>query len=435
MNPIVIGFIGIAALFLLLFSGMRLGWAFMLVGFIGYGLAFNFVGAFSVLRTVPYATLSDYGLSVIPLFVLMGSLAFYSGLSKDMYESAHGFLGSLRGGLAMTTIAACAAFAAMSGSSPATAATMGKVALPEMRRYKYADVLSTGAVAAGGTIGILIPPSIILIIYGIIAEQSIGALYMAGFIPGILQAILFILTIAVLCWRKPAIGPPGPRTNLKQKLVALSKGWSMLVLFFLVLGGIYLGWFSVTEAAGVGAFGAFAIGLVLRRLSWQNFKEALLDTTKTTAMVFLIITGALIFGYFLTVTGVSQKIADLMIGLAVSKYIIVMIIVVIYLILGCMMDGIAMILITVPIFFPLVQALGFDPIWFGIIIVIVVEAGLITPPVGMNVFVIKGVAKDVPMYTIFRGVMPFLVVDILLLALLFVWPQIALFLPSTMGRW
>lgn len=432
MNPVIIGFIGIAALFLLLFSGMPLGWAFILVGFIGYGLAFSFGGALSVLRTVPYATFSDYGLSIIPLFILMGSLAFYAGLSKDMYDSAHGFLGGLRGGLAMTTVAACGAFAAMSGSSPATAATMGKVALPEMRRYKYDDVLATGAVAAGGTIGILIPPSIILIIYGLITEQSIGALYMAGFLPGVLQTILFMLTIAILCWRKPALGPPGPRTNFKQKLVALGKGWSMLVLFFLVLGGIYLGWFSVTEAAAVGAFVAFVIGLALRRLSWQNFKEALRDTVKTSAMIFLIITGALIFGYFLTVTGVSYAIADLMMGLDVSKYIIMLMIVVIYLILGCMMDGIAMILITVPIFFPLVQSLGFDPIWFGIIIVVVVEASLITPPVGLNVFVIKGVAKDVPMYTIFRGVIPFLIADILLLALLFLWPQIALFLPRTM---
>jgi len=435
MSPVSIGFAGVAVLFLLLFSGMPLGWAFILVGFIGYGLAFNFVGALSLLRTVPYATFSDYGLSVIPLFILMGSLAFSAGLGKDMYDSAHGFLGSLRGGLAMTSVVACAAFAAMSGSSPATAATMGKVALPEMKRYKYGDALATGAIAAGGTIGILIPPSVILIIYGIITEQSIGALYMAGFIPGILQAILFVLTIAILCWRNPVIGPPGPRTNFKQKLIALNKGWSMVALFVIVLGGIYLGVFSVTEAAGVGAFGAFVIGLVLRRLNWQNFKEAVLDTAKTTAMIFLIIAGALIFGYFLTVTGVSGGIADFMMGLAVSRYVILLIVIVIYLILGCMMDGIAMILITLPIFFPLIQSLGFDPIWFGIIIVVVVEAGLITPPVGLNVFVIKGVAKDVPMYTIFRGVIPFLIADIVLMALLFIWPQIALFLPNTMRFW
>ena len=435
MSPVSIGFAGVAVLFLLLFSGMPLGWAFILVGFIGYGLAFSFGGALSLLRTVPYATFSDYGLSVIPLFILMGSLAFSAGLGKDMYDSAHGFLGSLRGGLAMTSVVACAAFAAMSGSSPATAATMGKVALPEMKRYKYGDALATGAIAAGGTIGILIPPSVILIIYGIITEQSIGALYMAGFLPGILQAILFVLTIAILCRRNPVIGPPGPRTNFKQKLIALNKGWSMVVLFVIVLGGIYLGVFSVTEAAGVGAFGAFVIGLVLRRLNWQNFKGAVLDTAKTTAMIFLIIAGALIFGYFLTVTGVSGGIADFMMGLAVSRYVILLIVIVIYLILGCMMDGIAMILITLPIFFPLIQSLGFDPIWFGIIIVIVVEAGLITPPVGLNVFVIKGVAKDVPMYTIFRGVIPFLLADILLMALLFIWPQIALFLPNTMRFW
>lgn len=432
MTPLTIGFIGVAVLFILLFSGLPLGLTFVLVGFVGYALAFNLEGAFSVLRTVPFSTFWDYGFSVIPLFVLMGSLAFVSRLSEDLYASAHGVLGGLKGGLAMATVAGCAAFAAISGTSVGTAATMGKVAFPEMRRYRYDDALSTGAIAAGGTIGILIPPSVIFIIYGIITEQSIGKLYMAGFLPGILQAILFIIAIAIVCWRNPNLGPPGPKTNFKQKLVSLGKGWTALVLFLIVIGGIYAGWFSANEAAGIGAFACFIIGLGLKRLTWAGFKEALLDTAKTTAMILIIISGALIFGYFLTVTGTSKFIATTMAGLAVSRWVVFGIIIVIYLILGCLMDSMSMILITVPIFYPLIAALGFDPIWFGVIIVIIVEAGLITPPVGMVVFVVQGITKDVPMFTIFKGIVPFLIADIVLLVILCVFPEIALFLPGFM---
>jgi C4-dicarboxylate transporter, DctM subunit len=432
MSPLTIGIIGVVVLFILLFAGMPLGLTFVLVGFIGYALAFNIDGAFSVLGTVPFATFGDYGFSVIPLFMLMGSLAFVCRLSEDLYESAHGILGGLKGGLAMATVAGCAAFAAISGTSVGTAATMGKVAFPEMRKYRYDDALATGTIAAGGTIGILIPPSIIFIIYGIITEQSIGKLYMAGFLPGILQAVLFILTIAVVCWINPSFGPPGPKTSFKEKIKSLGKGWTALVLFLLVIGGIYIGWFSATEGAGIGAFGCFIIGLILRRLTWKGFKEALLDTTKTTAMILIIVAGALIFGYFLTITGTSKYIAETMSSLAVSRYVVFIIIIIIYLILGCIMDSMSMVLITVPIFYPLIMQLGFDPIWFGVIIVIVVEAGLITPPVGMVVFVVYGISKDVPMYTIFRGIVPFLIADIVLLVVITVFPQIALFLPSMM---
>jgi C4-dicarboxylate transporter, DctM subunit len=432
MSPLAIGIIGVVALFILLFAGMPLGLTFVLVGFVGYALAFSIDGALSLLRTVPFHTFSDYGFSVIPLFMLMGSLAFVCRLSEDLYESAHGILGGLKGGLAMATVAGCAAFAAISGTSVGTAATMGKVAFPEMRKYRYDDALATGTIAAGGTVGILIPPSIIFIIYGIITEQSIGKLYMAGFIPGIMQAILFILTISIICWLNPSYGPPGPKTNFKQKILSLGKGWTALVLFLLVIGGIYAGWFSATEGAGIGAFGCFAIGLILRRLTWKGFKEALLDTTKTTAMILIIISGALIFGYFLTITGTSKYIAETMSSMEVSRYVVFLMIIIIYLVLGCLMDSMSMILITVPIFYPLMMQLGFDPIWFGVVIVIVVEAGLITPPVGMVVFVVYGITKDVPMYTIFRGVMPFLIADIVLLVVITLFPQIALFLPSMM---
>jgi C4-dicarboxylate transporter DctM subunit len=432
MTPLEMGFAGVVLVFIFLFSGIPIGIAFMVVGFVGYGFAFSFDGALGVLRTVPYSTFADYGFSVIPLFILMGSFAFASRLSEDLYSAAHGVLGPLKGGLAMATVAACGAFAAISGSSIATAATMGKVALPEMRKYKYDSGLATGSIAAGGTIGILIPPSVIFIIYGIITEQSIGRLYMAGFIPGILQVFLFLITITIMCWLNPELGPRGPKNNFGDKIKAFTKGWSALVLFLIVIGGIYLGWFSANEAAGIGAFLAFIIGLSLKRLTWRSFKDALLDTTKDTAMIFLILTGALVFGYFLTVTGVGHSVSQSLAGLAVDKYIIFIMIVVIYLVLGCLMDSLAMILITVPIFFPLIKALGFDPIWFGVVIVIVVEMGMITPPVGMNVFVIAGIAKDVPMYTIFKGIIPFVIADIILIALITVWPQIALFLPGTM---
>lgn len=432
MTPLGIGIIGVIVLFILLFSGIPLGIAFMFVGFTGYAVAYNLAGALGVMRTVPFSTFAEYGFSVCPLFILMGALAFASRLSEDLYSGTHGVFGSLKGGLAMATVAACGAFAAISGSSIATAATMGKVALPEMKRYRYDSALATGSIAAGGTIGILIPPSVIFIIYGIITEQSIGRLYMAGFIPGVIQVLLFILTIAFICWRNPNLGPPGPKTTLVQKLKALTKMWSAIVLFLIVIGGIYLGWFSANEAAGIGAFGALIIGLGLRRLTWAGFKTALLDTTKDTAMIFIILTGAMIFGYFLTVTGVGIAISEFMTSMAVDKYVIFALIVVIYLILGCLMDSLAMVLITVPIFYPLMMKLGFDPIWFGVIIVIVVELGMITPPVGMNVFVIKGIAGDVPMFTIFKGIAPFLIADVVLIILITIWPQIALFLPSTM---
>ncbi len=434
MSPLILGVIGTIIAFILLFSGMPLGLAFGLVGFFGYAAAFNVFGALGVLRTVPFSTFADYGLSIIPLFILMGSLAYAARLSEDLYDSAHSFFGGLRGGLAITTVAACGAFAAISGSMIATAATMCKVAYPEMRRYRYDSALATGSIAAGGTIGILIPPSIMFILYGIIAEQSIGRLYLAGFIPGVILVTFYIITISLLCWRNPKLGPPGPKTNFRQKLVALPKGWSAVVLFLLVIGGIYAGWFSVNEAAGVGAFACLLIGLGLRRLTWQSFKEALLDTAKTTAMVFLIMTGALIFNYFLAVTGVSEAFAKFVISLNLSKYVIAVFIIIVYLVLGALMDELAMIFITVPIFTPLIIGIGWDPIWFGVIVVMACVAGGIAPPVGMNVFVISGMIKDVPMFTIYRGIIPFLAADVALMLLLIAFPEIALFLPSTMMR-
>lgn len=432
MTSLTVGAIGIGVLFILLFSRMPIGLVMGLVGFVGFAYLVDFESALGILRIVPYTTFADYGLSVIPLFILMGEFCFFAGLSKDLYDTVHRWLGHMRGGLAMATVGACAGFAAVSGSSLATAATMSAVALPEMKRYKYDDRLATGAVAAGGTIGVLIPPSVILIIYGVITEQSIGKLFLAGFIPGVLEAVFYMVTIYILCKRNPLMGPPGPKTSMIEKIISLKTTWVVLLLFILVIGGLYMGVFSPTEAAGVGAFGAFIFGLARRRLGWQAIKSSFTETGKNTAMIFIIIMGAMILGYFLAVSRLPFELASIIGGLEVNRYIILALILVLYIFLGCLMDSMAMLLITVPIFFPLIMSLGFNPIWFGVVMVRVCEIGLITPPVGLNVFIISGVARDVSMYTIFRGIVPFLIADVIHVALLVAVPQISLLLPSLM---
>ena len=432
MTPLTIGVIGLIILFVLLLSRMPIGLVMALVGFTGFAIIAGFGDALGILGTVPYATFANYNMSIIPLFILMGAFCYYSGLSKDLYDSVHAWIGHFRGGLSMATVGACAGFAAVSGSSLATAATMGTVALPEMKRYGYDNRLATGAVAAGGTIGILIPPSIVLILYAVITEQSIGKLFLAGIIPGVLEAIFYLLTIYILCRFNPRLGPPGPGTSFKQKVVSLSNSWIVLVLFVLIMGGLYLGWFSPIEASGIGAFGAFIFALLRKKLPWQSFKESLFDTGKTTVMIFIILLGAMIFGYFLAVSRIPYELASTISALPVNEYVILAIILIFYLFLGAVMDSLAMMLLTVPIFFPLILELGFDPVWFGILIVRVCEIGLITPPVGLNVYIIRGVAKDVPMQTIFSGIAPFLVADVLHVILLVAFPQITLFLPNLM---
>ncbi|MBW1799488.1 MAG: TRAP transporter large permease, partial [Deltaproteobacteria bacterium] len=369
-------------------------------------------------------------ISVVPLFILMGSFCFYAGISQDLYRAIYRWIGHFRGGLALATVGACASFAAVSGSSLATAATMGTVALPEMKKYQYDDRLATGAVAAGGTIGILIPPSVILILYGIITEQSIGKLFLAGFIPGILEALFYMLTIYILTLYNPAMGPRGPRTTLNQKLISLKDVWIVLVLFLIVIGGIYLGVFSPTEAGGIGAFGAFLFALGRGRMGWSNFYGSLIETGKTSAMIFIIVIGATLLGAFLAVTRLPYNLAETVSALPINRYVILVLVLLVYIFLGCIMDSMAMVLLTVPIFFPVATTLGFDPIWFGIIIVRVTEMGQITPPVGINVFVIKGVAGEVSMSTIFKGIMPFFIADICHVALLVSVPQLSLFLPG-----
>ena len=432
MTSLALGYIGIAVLIVLLFSGIHIGVAMGLIGFFGLAYLSGWEAALSVLGAVPFTTFGDYGLSVIPLFMLMGAFCFYAGISTDLFNTVHKWLGHFRGGLAMATVGACAGFAAVSGSSLATAATMGTVALPEMKKYNYDPALATGSIAAGGTIGILIPPSVILIIYAVLTEQSVGKLFLAGFIPGVLEAIFYIGVIYIICKINPHMGPPGPRTTFIEKIVALKSTWIVFLLFAMVIGGLYFGVFSPTEAAGVGAGGAFVFAFARGRLNWRNFRDSLVETTRTVAMIFVIILGAMIFGYFLAVTRLPFKLADFIGALPVSPYVIIILILVLYLFLGCVMDAMGMILLTVPILFPLTVKLGFDSIWFGIIIVRVFEMAAITPPVGMNVFVIKGVAGDVPMGTIFRGIIPFLMADVVHITLLVAVPQIALFLPGFM---
>jgi C4-dicarboxylate transporter, DctM subunit len=433
MEPVVVGYLGVGLLILLLFSGLHIGIVMGLVGFLGMFYLTGFNAALGMLTTVPYTTWANFDLSVVPLFILMGEFCFQGNMSTDLFASAYKWLGNLKGGLAMATVGACAAFAAVSGSSVATAATMATVVLPEMKKYKYQDSLATGTLAAGGTLGILIPPSIYLVIYGMLTEQSIGKLFLAGFAPGILQAAMFIGAIGFLCYRNPNMGPAGSKSSFLEKIKSLKNIWIVVLLFLLVIGGINLGWFSPTEGAGIGAMGAFIFAVARRTMGWKGFKASLVETISNTGMIFFILLGAMILGYFFAVTRLPNEIATAVASMHVSPYIIWAVIVVVYLFLGCIMDSMAMVLLTVPILFPLMcgrGGLGFDPIWFGVMVVIVVEMGLITPPVGINVFVIKGMAPEVPTYTIFKGIVPFLIMDVLEIVILTAIPGIVTFLPK-----
>jgi tripartite ATP-independent transporter DctM subunit len=362
----------------------------------------------------------------------MGFLSSHAGLSRSLFQAASVWVGHLRGGLAMATVIGCAGFGAICGSSLATAATICTVALPEMRRYHYADTLSTGSIAAGGTLGIMIPPSIIFVLYGIMTEQSIGKLLLAGVVPGIVETALFCAAIAVVTAINPALGPPGPRFTLRERLRALRDVWEVVVLFAVVVGGLYTGLATPVESAAFGVVGALTFGLAERTLTWAGLLEALDQTVRTTAMIFLIIIGADLFGYFMALSQLPLALAAWLTQLQVGPVTVLWIIIAVYLVLGCLMDELAMILLTVPIFFPVITTLGFDPIWFGVMIVGVVQFGLIAPPVALNVFVIAGMARTVPIAQIFRGIMPFLAAMLVLLILLTVWPGMALLLPRTM---
>jgi C4-dicarboxylate transporter DctM subunit len=431
MEPAIAGALGFVALFLLLAAGMPIGFAMALVGFVGFIFVGGIEGAFGLLGSVPFSTAASYILSVIPMFVLMGEFSFVSGMVTDAYKSAYSWLGHLPGGLAMATIGGCTAFAACCGSSLAGASLMAEIAYPEMTRYRYGPRLALGSIAAGGTLAILIPPSTAFIIYGILAEVSIGALFIAGILPGIFLATLFMLAIYTQARLDPTLGPPGPKNSWHERFVAVKDVWLVLLLFLLVLGSIWGGILTPTEAGGIGAFGAFIIALGKKRLTRANTVEALGSTLRTTAMLFTILIGAMIFNYFLAVTRVPSMLADFVAGLNVPPLTIVVAILLVYAVLGCIMDTLAMIVLTIPIFVPIVSNLGFDLVWFGVIVTVMLEMALITPPIGMNVFVVSGTVRGVSMYTIFRGIVPFIAAMMVCIAVLLFFPELSLFLPST----
>ena len=413
MGTDAVAVLGFVALFALMLLRVPVGMAMGLVGVCGFGYLVGFAPALKLVGQTSMRTVTDYTFGVIPMFLLMGTFVSNSGMSRELFRAANGFVGHLRGGLGIATVAACGGFAAICGSSVATAATFSAVAYPEMRRFGYPQSFATGVIAAGGTLGAMLPPSTVLAVYGIITEQDIGKLFIAGIIPGILAMTMYMITIALIGWFRPDFLPTGPQTTWRERFAGLKNIWAPVLLFIFVIGGLYglpfLPRFTPTEAGGVGATGAFLIGVLTGRLDKEKILNSLLQATRTAAAVFTVLIGALIFGYFLTVTQTPQKVTELLTGLGLGPYGILALIMVMYLVLGCLMDAMAMIILTVPIIFPVIIHLGFDPIWFGVIIVMTVELGLIHPPVGMNVFVIKSVVKDVSFSTIFRGVIPFVV--------------------------
>jgi C4-dicarboxylate transporter, DctM subunit len=436
MNPTLIGIIGIVVMVIIFMSRMPVAFVMAMIGYLGFSIMISEQGALSLLSRTIYDVFSSYGLTTIPLFILMGQLAFNCGISRRLYDTGYKFLGSTPGGLAMATVTACTAFGAVCGSSPATAATMATVGLPEMKRYKYADELATGAVASGGGLGMILPPSIVLIVYGILTEQSIGALFVAGILPAILVTILFIISIYIRCRLNPEQGPAGEKFTWNQKIKSLLGMGETLAVFVLVMGGLFIGLFTPTEAAAVGAFGVLAVSLIRRQLTWEGFVNSLYETLRTSCMVMMLIAAAVIFGKFLAVTRIPFDMATWVGGFDLPPYMILAVVVLIYFFGGCFMDALAFVMLTVPIFYPLITGLGYDPIWFGLIIVMVTEMGVITPPVGINVYVVFGVAKnvigEVPLESIFKGILPFLLAVIVGIIILMIFPQIILFLPNLM---
>ena len=426
--------VGLVAMLLLCLLRLPIALAMAVVGVVGYAYMrdWNWTVAFASLQTRLYETGRNYTLSVVPLFILMGNFVTRAGLSHELFRAAYAFIGHLRGGLAMATVLACAGFGAICGSSIATAATMAKVAYPSMKRFGYSDTLSTGAIAAGGTLGIMIPPSTILVIYGVFTETNIGKLFAAGVLPGLLGALLLCLAVQYVTWRDPKAGPPGERSDWTERWHAVKGVWAVAVLFVFVIGGIYGGFFTATEGAGMGAFGAMAIALWRRALNWRSLYQALVESARTTSMLFLILIGALMFAEFINITTMPADLVGFVKRFEIHPVAVVAAICVIYVLLGTAMEELSMILLTIPVFFPVIVHLGFDPIWFGVLIVVVVEIGLISPPVGMNLFVLKTLLPGVPQNTVFRGVLPFMAADVVRMALLIAFPAISLYLPSLM---
>lgn len=434
MSPVTIGIIAVIIFFTLLCLRVPIAVAMGLVGVTGFAVMTSLNAAYQMVVSEIYSTFSSYTLSVIPMFVWMGFLAYYSGIGASLYDLAYKMMGHLPGGLAIATQGTCALFGAICGSNTATAATIGAIALPEMRKYNYNDSLSTASVAAGGALGVLIPPSVIFIVYGIATEQSIGRLFVAGILPGLLLTAIYMITIYFLTVRHPELGPPGARSSWQERIAALRGGLlEVLIIFTISLSGLFAGWFTPTEAGAIGAAGVLVVALLEKRMTWDKFFKSLADTTRTSAMIMLLVAGAVIFSRFIAVSRLPFAMASWAGSLTLPPFLVMIIILAIYFILGCFIDALALILLTIPIFYPVVvNILGYDPIWFGVISVLVVAMGVITPPVGMNVFIIKGVAKDIPLETIFKGIWPFVIALTVCILLIIIFPQIATFLPSLM---
>jgi C4-dicarboxylate transporter DctM subunit len=430
MDLTLLAILGIVVLIVLMASGVNIGMAMLLVGFVGFALATNISSALGVLRTVPVVQASSYTLAVIPLFIIMGNFAFASGMSTGLYDAGNKWLSRLPGGLACATIAACAGFGAICGSTTATTATMGVVSVPEMRRHGYADSLATGSVSVGGTLGIMIPPSACFIVYGIAAEESIGKLFAAGILPGILIAVFCIIVVIISVKINPILAPQSISYSWKERFVSLKGLIDVVILFVGIFSLMFSGVFTISEAAAAGAFLAMIICAAKRKLTWKVFRQVIGDSIKTTAMTFLVVIGAMVFGSFLAISQLPMDLASTVSSLEVSPYLILALIIVIYAILGCFMDALPMIMLTVPIFLPIIMSLGFDKTWFGVVIVMVMMLGVITPPVGLNCYVISGIVKDVPLTTIFKGALPFTLALLAAIIVVTMIPQVALLLPT-----
>ncbi|WP_029897030.1 TRAP transporter large permease [Desulfohalovibrio reitneri] len=436
MEPTTAGLLGIAAMLALFATRMPVAYAMAVTGFVGFSLLTSWQAGMGMLSRTIYDAFASYELSTIPLFILMGQLAFHSGISRRLYDTADHFLGHVRGGLAMATAAACTAFGAVCGSSPATAATMSLVSIPQMKRYGYADSLAAGSVASGGGLGMIMPPSVVLIVYGVLTEQSIGRLFVAGIVPALLLTVLFIAAIGAFCAVEPQAGPASPAKPWGERLRSLLGLADTLAVFLLVIGGIFLGFFTPTEAASIGVLAILALSLLKRQISWSGFTASLTETLRTSCMVLFLVAGALVFGKFLAVTRIPFTTAAWVAGMELPGIAVMAMILAVYFLGGCVMDALALIMLTIPVFYPVVQNLGYDPVWFGIVIVLVTQIGVITPPVGINVYVVYGmtrkIAPDISLESIFKGAVPFLLAILAGLGLFFLFPEIILWLPGLM---
>lgn len=431
MSPEILGALGVLVLVILILAGVWIAAAMAIVGFVGYMILRGFDSAISILSQVPFTTVNYYPMTTIPLFIFMGVVLYKTDIGKDLYDTAYKWVGHFRGGLAMATVLACAMFGAITGISAPALITMGKIAIPEMKKYGYSDTFASGSVACASTLAILIPPSIPMIIYGILTQKSVGKLFMAGLIPGILLSLLFVITISIVTWINPKSGPAGPSTPMRERWKSVINVWPTVLLFLIILGGIYGGIFTPTEAGAIGAFGALVITAAMRRLTLKIILESLLEATKMTAFILLLIIGAYLLGKFLAISMLPTWLGATIGAMQIPKWAIFGMFIVLYVILGMLLDVMSAVIITIPIVYPIVMAMGFDPFWFGVIIVMLVQMGLVTPPVGLDVFILSG-AIGVPLFTIFRGIVPYVIAVLVCIIILMVFPQIALWLPGTM---